>query len=114
MTWRQIKPELFILGENPDPRQAVVTLEYICDDSKLDLGTRAKAHIYPTGDEYYVLTQTVVKTIGGKDLNIPTQFWFWEAIEALKTLPHPSKATDFNKAEFSTFKLPDGASVDNV
>lgn len=88
MTWRQIAPELFYLGNNPDKIQAIVTLQHLGVDSQPD-GMTAQIFV---DNHCYVLALRQVDPDG----KFPDFYkfklithWFWEAVQALKELPNP-------------------------
>ncbi|MFN6560037.1 MAG: hypothetical protein RMY28_009535 [Nostoc sp. ChiSLP01] len=92
MTWRQVAPELFHVGENENKTQAVVTLEHLGSDSHPD-GNMAQIYV---DDRCYVLAlREKAETESGFPVVYkfnPTPWWFWEAVQAMKYLPHPDDA----------------------
>lgn len=99
MTWRQIKPELFRLKENSEITEAVVTLEHIGIGSQ---PSGDKAHII-SDDHCYVLCIISNELFQNGDVSEAmfhfSPWWFWEAVQALKSLPHPDEVHEWIAVE---------------
>ena len=100
MTWRQIKPEQFKFGNTQELKQAIATLEHLGSDSQPD---GQKAHII-VNDSCYMLCvgqSVVIDNLGNTELQFKPNPWlFWEAVQAIRSLPHPDNALEWLEKGF--------------